>query len=41
MLYAGYGLAMLISMSVPIATLVLVILIYNRVKKIEKNISGQ
>lgn len=41
MLHAGYGLVMLISMSVPIATLVFVILIYNRVKKIEKSISGQ
>ena len=37
----GYGLVMLISMSVPIATLVLVILIFKKIKKIEKNIGSQ
>lgn len=30
----------LVSISIPIATLVFVILIYNKVKKIEKSISG-
>lgn len=39
--YAGVGLMMLISMSVPIATLVFVILIFNKVKKIEKSIGSQ
>ena len=37
----GYGLIMLLTMSIPIAILVLSILTYNKVKKIEKNISGQ
>ena len=36
----AWGLGMLISMSVPIATLVFVILIFNKVKKIEKNIGS-
>lgn len=40
MMYAGYGLVMLISMGIPIATLVFVILIYTKVKKIEKSISS-
>ena len=39
--HVGYGLVMLISMSVPIATLVLVILIFKKIKKIEKNIGSQ
>ncbi|GAG89061.1 unnamed protein product [marine sediment metagenome] len=39
--HVGYGLVMLISMSVPIATLVLVILIFKKINKIEKNIGSQ
>jgi len=34
-----YGLFMLVSMSIPIATLVFVILIFNKVKKIEKSVT--
>jgi len=30
----------IVSMSIPIATLIIAILIYGKVKKIEKNISG-
>lgn len=42
MQYAGiWILMMLISMSIPIATLVFVILIFNKVKKIEKSIGSQ
>lgn len=41
MQYAGMGLMMLVTMSVPIVTLVFVILIFNKVKKIEKNLGGQ
>ena len=41
MQYAGMGLMMLVTMSVPIATLVFVILIFNKIKKIEKSIGGQ
>ena len=41
MQYAGVGLMLLISMSVPIATLVFVILIFNKVKKIEKSLGSQ
>jgi len=41
MQYAGMGLMMLVYMSVPIATLVFVILIFNKVKKIEKSLGGQ
>lgn len=41
MRYAGMGLMMLITMSVPIATLIFVILIFNKVKKIEKSLGGQ
>ena len=41
MQYAGIGLMMLLSMSIPMATLVFVILIFNKVKKIEKSLGGQ
>ncbi|MFH1860882.1 MAG: hypothetical protein ABH870_07740 [bacterium] len=39
--YAAGGLMMIIGLAMPIATLVFVILIYNKVKKIEKSMSGQ
>lgn len=39
--YAGMGLMLLISMSIPIATLIFVVLIFNKVKKIEKSIGSQ
>lgn len=44
MMYVKYGSIMLlsiISMSIPIATLALLILIFNKVKKIEKSIGTQ
>ena len=41
MQHAGWVLMMLVSMSVPIATLVFVILIFNKMKKIEKGLGGR
>jgi len=41
MQYAGMGLMILVTLSVPIATLVFVILIFNKVKRIEKRLGGQ
>ena len=39
--YVGMGLMAIVSLSIPIVTLVFVILIFNKVTRIEKNLGGK